>query len=336
LNGAVRRLVVLVTAVLVVAGCGSEDKSSGSGDVQTVEQLPVTAGLPPEAKDALRPSLTGFPAAKGKSLQQVANGVQPGLQVGLGAKTFVPGRTARVPFGLVDGQQTPVFGATALYVSRGPNQPARGPYVAPGDSLVVQKKFKGKISDRNDLKLVYAARVPFPKAGRYALLAVTRSGGKLVGGASSLTVPRSSKIPDVGDPAPRVATDTKATQPDPKLLDTRIPPDDMHATSFKDVVGKKPVALLFSTPQYCQSRVCGPVTDILLQLEQKYRGRLTFIHQEVYAKNKPPALRPPLKAFALETEPWLFVVGRNGKVAARLEGIFGLKATEAALKAGLR
>src|SRR3954453_434688 len=334
---AVRRFVVLLTAAVALAGCGSDDKSSGSDSkVQTVEQLPETAGLPPEAKAALHPSLAGFPAVKGRTLQEVANGVQPGLQVGLGAKTFVPGETARVPFGIVDGQQTPVFGSTALYVSRGPNKPARGPYVAPGDSLVVQKKFKGKISDRNDLKLVYAARIPFPKAGRYALLAVTRSGGKLVGGASSLTVPRSSKIPDVGDPAPRVATDTKATQPDPKLLDTRIPPDDMHATSFKDVVGKKPVALLFSTPQYCQSRVCGPVTDILFQLEQKSRGRLTFIHKEVYAKNKPPALRPPLKAFGLETEPWLFVVGKDGKIAARLEGIFGLKATEAALKAGLK
>jgi hypothetical protein len=334
---AVRRLLVLLTAAVALAGCGSDDKSSGADrTVQTVSQLPETAGLPPEAKEALHPSLAGFPAVKGKTLQQVANGVQPGLQVGLGAKTFVPGETARLPFGVVDGQQTPVFGSTALYVSRGPNKPARGPYVAPGDSLVVDKKFKGKISDRADLKLVYAAKVPFPKAGPYAVLAVTRSGGKLVGGASQLTVPKTSAIPDVGDPAPKVATDTKKTQPNPDLLDTRLPPDDMHRVSFKAVAGKKPVALLFSTPKLCQSRVCGPVTDILYQLEQKYRGRMTFIHQEVYANNKPPAVRAPLRAFHLKTEPWLFVVGKNGKVAARLEGIFGLKASEDAIKAGLK
>src|SRR3954447_16503167 len=167
---AVRRFVVLLTAALALAlalaGCGSDEKGSGADrTVQTVSQLPETAGLPPEAKEALHPSLAGFPAVKGKTLQQVAHGVQPGLQVGLGAKTFVPGETARVPFGIVDGQQTPVFGSTALYVARGPNKPARGPYVAPGDSLVVDKKFKGKISDRADLKLVYAAKIPLPKAG---------------------------------------------------------------------------------------------------------------------------------------------------------------------------
>ena len=55
----------------------------------------------------------------------------------------------------------------------------------------------------------------------------------------------------------------------------------MHKVDFADVVGKKPVALLFSTPQLCQSRVCGPVTDIELQMQSKYGDKMTFIHQEV-------------------------------------------------------
>ena len=45
----------------------------------------------------------------------------------------------------------------------------------------------------------------------------------------------------------------------------------MHAVSFKDVLGKRPIALLFSTPQLCISKVCGPVTDIAVQLEQLLR-----------------------------------------------------------------
>ena len=31
-------------------------------------------------------------------------------------------------------------------------------------------------------------------------------------------------------------------------------------------------------------------------------------------------LRPPLRAFELQTEPWLFTVDARGWVAARLEG----------------
>ena len=107
-----------------------------------------------------------------------------------------------------------------------------------------------------------------------------------------------------------MATDTLASvKGNEKLLDTRVPPSDMHKDSFDEVLGKKPVALLFSTPQLCQSRVCGPVTDVALQLKAKYGDQIEFIHQEVYADNDPnEGLRPPLQAFHLPTEPWLFVV----------------------------
>jgi hypothetical protein len=110
----------------------------------------------------------------------------------------------------------------------------------------------------------------------------------------------------------------------------------MHAKSFADVVGKKPVALLFATPQLCQSRVCGPVVDEALQMRAKYGDRIEFIHQEVYAGNDvKKGLRAPLRQFNLPTEPWLFVVGKNGRITARLEGSFGLSAFEQALKTAL-
>jgi hypothetical protein len=61
-----------------------------------------------------------------------------------------------------------------------------------------------------------------------------------------------------------------------------------------------------------------------------------FIHQEVYEKNDPKkGLREPLKRLNLATEPWLFVVNKQGRITARLEGSFGLAAFEKALKTGL-
>jgi hypothetical protein len=119
-------------------------------------------------------------------------------------------------------------------------------------------------------------------------------------------------------------------------IDTRVPPDTMHDVSFKDVIGKKPVALLFATPLLCQSRVCGPVTDIAEQLKARYGSRMAFIHQEVYNQNNvAKGLRPQLKAFHLQTEPWLFTFDRSGRVAARLEGSFGLHAMSQAIEAAL-
>lgn len=109
----------------------------------------------------------------------------------------------------------------------------------------------------------------------------------------------------------------------------------MHQANFSEVLGKRPVALLFATPQLCQSRV-GPVTDIELQLEAEYGDRMTFIHQEVYVDNDlNKGLRPQLRAFDLETEPWLFTFDERGRVAARLEGSFGIDAFRRAVVATL-
>ena len=63
---------------------------------------------------------------------------------------------------------------------------------------------------------------------------------------------------------------------------------------------------------------------------------MQFIHQEVYeGNNAQNPLREPLRAFKLETEPWLFTVDAQGRVAARLEGSFGLRAFQNAVQAAL-
>jgi hypothetical protein len=142
----------------------------------------------------------------------------------------------------------------------------------------------------------------------------------------------------VGQRPPAIATDTPASvHGNTALLTTRVPPDDMHAVSLKDVLGKRPIALLFATPQLCISKVCGPVTDIAADLEHRFGHQIAFIHEEVYADNQPSdGLRPQLKAFHLQTEPWLFTIDRHGRIAARLEGSFGVNAFTRALQAALR
>jgi len=181
--------------------------------------------------------------------------------------------------------------------------------------------------------------VQFEKPGKQSVLVVSKLNGRLVGAAAEVNVVPKAKDPvvGVGERAPIVQTDTVASAGgDLKAIDTRIPPDDMHEVPFTDVIGKKPVALVFATPQLCESRVCGPVVDIAAQLKAKYGDRMEFIHQEVYVDNEiQKGLRPPLKRFGLPTEPWLFVFGRDGKVAARLEGSFGLNAFERAIQKGL-
>jgi hypothetical protein len=142
----------------------------------------------------------------------------------------------------------------------------------------------------------------------------------------------------VGQRPPAIATDTLGTvNGNVSLLTTRVPPESMHSVSFNQVLGKKPVVLLFSTPELCHSRICGPVTDVAVQLQHEFGNQIVFIHQEVYADNNPAkGLRPQMKAFHLQTEPWVFTINRQGIVAARLEGAFGLNELRQAIQAALK
>ena len=77
--------------------------------------------------------------------------------------------------------------------------------------------------------------------------------------------------------------------------------------------------------------------DIEARLKAEFGDRMTFIHQEVYKDNVvEKGLRQPLVDFGLQTEPWLFVIDKSGRVAARLEGSFGVRAFQSAIEAGLQ
>ena len=327
----------LAAAVLLAAGCGGGGDEGGDA----LRNVPEAGGLREQLRGAEAPAEADFPATDGRSLQEVADSMTGGPEAGLAGRQFTVGRN-RLAFGVIDPSGKFVYGKTAVYVAPTPDSKARGPYPAPADLLVTDPPFRSRqaAAETDLFAAVYAADVPFPKPGTWSVLTVTQSGGGLVAAPAQVEVDTEAQdqIPAVGEPAPKVQTDTLASaKGDERAIDTRIPPAPrLHETSFTEVVGSKPVALLFSTPQLCQSRVCGPVTDIALQLDAKYGDRMEFIHQEVYVDNDPSkGLRAPLKRFKLASEPWLFVVGADGKVTARLEGSFGLNAFDRAINTAL-
>jgi hypothetical protein len=337
---------VAVLASLALAGCGSSGGASSSASSQT--QAPRTtatastsAATPPavaELPAAEHPQAGQFPAANGRTLQQLASLVKGSAQLGAATGTFTPG-VRRLAFGLNASSGAFIYAPTAVYLARTPGSRAVGPFLAPADPMTVPPADRSKQNaGPGGIQAIYAAQIPLPGKGTYDVLALTRTPTGLIGAPGEVAVAASSPIPDVGQRPPAIATDTPASvHGDTALLTTRLPPDDMHAVSLDQVLGKRPIALLFSTPQLCTSRVCGPVTDIAVSLEHEFGGRIAFIHEEVYVDNQPSkGLRPQMKAFHLETEPWLFTINRRGIIAARLEGAFGVEEFRKALEAALQ
>lgn len=316
---------LLAASAVALGACGSSTTHVPTGP----------AGVPgvPE------PKVSDFPAAGGQSIADLAKGLVQGPHAALANSVFLSGAQERLAFGLLDNANKFVYAPAAVYVAPTISAPATGPYPALLDSIVPATAFRSQTtaSDPAAIKAVYYSTVPLPKTGQEAALIVTHIGGKAYGSLAGFTVAAASPIPNVGQAPPLIDTPTVASAGgNLKSIDTRVPPDDMHDVSFKDVVGKRPVAIIFATPQLCQSRVCGPVVDLAEQLKSSFGNRMTFIHQEVYANNAvQDGLRPQLKAFHLETEPWLFTLSRRGRIVARLEGSFGIKEFTQAIQAAL-
>lgn len=329
---ALRGAALVALAGTLIAGCSSEAKPKAPPGVsqKTFEQ---------QLAQASNVSARDFPATAGRTLQAIADTVQAGNNVGFATSELVPGKQ-RLAFGVLDETNRFVYGKTAVYIARSPDAVAHGPYPAPADTLVTKPAFRSQTaaSEKDPIASIYAAEVPFRRAGAYAVLVVTKKGARLVGAPARVRVKASSQIPDVGEPPPAIGTDTVASAGgDIKAIDTRVPPArELHEVSLKDVLGRKPTILLFATPQVCQSRVCGPVVDIELQMKNEFGDRLAWIHEEVYRDNQVnKGLRRQLTAFHLQTEPWLFAIDRRGRIAARMEGSFGVNAFRAAVREAL-
>jgi hypothetical protein len=338
-------LIAVLAAAVLVAGCGSSSSSktasegaTGAGTTSSSAQSSAPAPAVADLSAAVHPRASQFPSSSGKSLKDLGTLAKSSVELGAATGTFTPG-TERYAFALTTNAGKFVYAPTAIYIASNPGAPASGPYLAPADPMTVQPQYRSKQNaGPGGIQAIYAAQVPVSKPGTYFVLALTKGPSGLIGATGELAAAPSTQIPGVGDRPPDIATDTSATvHGDETLLTTRLPPENMASVSFDQVLGKKPVALLFSTPQLCISRVCGPVTDVSVQVQHRFGGQVTFIHQEVYVDNQPnKGLRPQLKAFHLRTEPWLFVINRQGKIVTRLEGAFGTNEVTQAIQAALR
>lgn len=147
-------------------------------------------------------------------------------------------------------------------------------------------------------------------------------------------------VPAPGQHAPQSNNPTRRDVPDLSYIDTGVPPDDMHELSIAEAIAQqRPALIVFATPAFCTSRMCGPEVYAVQQLEPGYRDRIVFIHVEIYQdfKSDPSKmiLTPTVLEWHLQTEPWVFLIDANGIVRYAFEGPTASDELRAALDAML-
>lgn len=150
--------------------------------------------------------------------------------------------------------------------------------------------------------------------------------------------------PSIGEAAPSSVQKTLRDGIALSDLDTSSEPQQaLHQMTIAEAVRSGKVSVIaFATPAFCQTRFCGPVVEsVVVPAWQRYGEQVNVLHVEPFdvpAARKGSLKPEPVTAeWGLQTEPWIFVLNRDGKVAAKFEGVVGLdeltEAIEAALKA---
>jgi glutathione peroxidase-family protein len=95
-----------------------------------------------------------------------------------------------------------------------------------------------------------------------------------------------------------------------------------------------PFVVTFATPKFCSSRTCGPVVDVVEEVQHRLEGEdVRFIHVEVYEDNDPAlGYNEWMGEWKLRTEPWTFLVGSNGMIVDRFEGTVSVNELETAVR----
>ena len=160
-----------------------------------------------------------------------------------------------------------------------------------------------------------------------------------------VSVAADHSAPFIGDAAPLSDTPTVADTDDLRTISSSPEPDPaLHQLSIADAVrAGKPAIIGFATPSFCVSATCGPQVSDLSALARQYQGQANFVHVEVYRDphlidpgNPARELVPAVAEWGLVSEPWTFVVGSDGRIAARFEQYVPPIALEAALQAAMR
>jgi hypothetical protein len=296
-----------------------------------------TIGCSSSGSDAKTPATTqaagSATAAKGATPSTTANpsGIRPSLLT----QEFVANRDNRFAVGLVGPGNQLVTGAEVhlKFFTIGADG-VTGTFRGEGDAKYVELNVpgahahdsSGSAAASDDTVSFYVANTPFDQVGKWAV----EIDATLAGGAGQATVQAPFAVldqpltPGIGTTPPASRNDTFATNSNLESLCSRTPACPLHDKVIGDVLGQgRPLVVMFSTPAFCTSRFCGPVLEVLLAQVPTYQDRIDFVHIEVWQDFQLQKHRPAADEWNLPTEPYTFFMGKGGKVAGKLEGVFG-------------
>ncbi|MEZ5260879.1 MAG: hypothetical protein R2755_03675 [Acidimicrobiales bacterium] len=223
---------------------------------------------------------------------------------------YLAGRAERLPFGLADKDAVPLLDGPAVLEAT----------IRTQDGATTLQTVTAERHATGLPRAYYPFEIALAEPGIYGLH--VNVGGRELDSLFQLGAPGSLPFPGPGDAMPPFDSPTTADARGVDPLCTRPEPCPFHAMTLTEALATgRPVAYLVGTPAHCQTGICGPVLDLLVDQAGDF-GAVQFVHAEVYADDAATVVAPAVDALGLDYEPLLFLVGADGVVRHRLDVIY--------------
>jgi hypothetical protein len=310
--------VVLTALALLLAAC------TGGGDGEPAAEPEATT-----ASQELALAVASYDLAVGDDPQRLLAGVFTSERelLAFGEVTFQLGYLGDEPGGAAELTQEVTGSFLAV-----PGMAPEGESTQP--TLLVGQSGTG----------VYAGEVEFDQAGFWGLRVVAElADGTVREGNTTFPVLEEHEVPAPGDEAPAsenlTLADVEAGTVEPTAVDSRavdggeIPDHHLHRSTIADAIAEgRPAVAIFSTPIYCVSRFCGPLVEVLADTATQYQDRADFVMVEVWEDFEEQQLNEAAAEW-IQTEqggnePWVFLIGEDGRIEQRWDNVLDLDELE--------
>ncbi len=333
-TASVRAVAAFAAVALTLAACGGGDGDDGGGEgddgagTEADEQADA-------AEEPLAVVIASYDLAVGEDRRLIAGVLtSDAVPVAFGEVTFELGHLGTEPAGEVTLDDE----VTARYLPVLGLEPEVEATERP--TVLVGEAGTG----------VYEAEVSFEEAGFYGLrVTAEMEDGTTRQGQVTFEVLAERQVPDVGDEAPRsenlTVADVEAGDAPPAAVDSRaqaedaeVPDTHLHDTTVAEALeAGRPVVTIVSTPTYCVSTFCGPLTAQLATLAETYEPEVDFIHLEVWRDFEGQELNEAaaewIQTESGGNEPWVFLVDGDGVIQGRWDNVVDVADLEARLEA---
>jgi hypothetical protein len=221
----------------------------------------------------------------------------------------------RLQIGLLNDKDAPV---------RSPKTTLEVDFVGPDDDRPSTSSTMSFLWTIKPVQGLWVGKATFDQPGQWKAVIDVEGGGYDGTVRTVFDVKKEGTTPDIGEKAPIVDTPTASDVADLSKITTDPDPSRrFYNLSIAEALeADKPAVIVFATPQFCTSQVCGPTLSIVKDVAREF-PHINFVHVEPYDLDKVPEKLEPVPAvtaWGLPSEPWVFVTDQRGRVVAKYEG----------------